>query len=462
MLPLFGKEGDVSQFRMSSIAVLLLAVTTVGAAAPPGDATPAVIESLEIAKVWSGHPVGFFLLTQADRQYVAFYDAERQMTVAARKTDAAEWQFVRLPSQVVWDSHNYITMTVDDEGFLHLAGNMHGVPLIYFRTDKPHDITTFRRIEKMVGREESRVTYPKFFRGPKRELIFTYRDGGSGRGNQIYNRYHPASRAWVRLLDTPLLDGEGEMSAYPDAMQQDKQGVFHFCWVWRDTPDCATNHDVCYARSRDLVHWEKSDGAALKLPITYATNEIVDPIRPGQGLINGNARLGFDDHDRPVVSYIKYDANGRTQAYNARVENGRWVSRQASNWDYRWEFSGGGSIGFEISIGAVERDAAGRLVQTYRHPKAGSGRWLLDPETLTPKSTLPAERRTPPAAGKPEIDLAGIHVRWAGDSGESPKDGIYYMLRWETLGPNRDRPREGPLPPASTLRLFKLKAPADG
>lgn len=350
-----------------------------------------------------------------------------------------------------------MVIAVDEAGLLHLSGNMHGNKLVYFRTDKPHDITTFRQIPAMVGRNEDRVTYPNFFRGPKGELIFTYRDGGSGNGNQIYNRYDAATQTWRRLLDKPLIDGQGDMNAYLDTIRQDKQGVFHLCWVWRDTPDCATNHDVCYARSGDLVHWEKSDGTPLSLPITYATNEFVERIPPGQGVINGNVRVGFDAEDRPVVSYIKYDAKGKTQAYNARIEDGRWQSRQVSDWDYRWEFSGGGSIAFEVRIGPVEVDSAGQLIQSFGHPKAGSGKWLLDPATLKPIRKLAGERRVPASAGRKESDFPGMQLRWASDAGDSGEKDVYYTMRWETLGPNRDRPREGPTPPPSTLRLLKVR-----
>ena len=37
---------------------------------------------LPISKVWAGHPVGFELLTVKGRQYVAYYDDQRQMTLA--------------------------------------------------------------------------------------------------------------------------------------------------------------------------------------------------------------------------------------------------------------------------------------------------------------------------------------------------------------------------------------------
>lgn len=57
------------------------------------------------------------------------------------------WQFKRLPSKLGWDRHNYIAITMDVEGYLHMSGNMHAVPLVYFRITKPFDIAlTFSNI----------------------------------------------------------------------------------------------------------------------------------------------------------------------------------------------------------------------------------------------------------------------------------------------------------------------------
>ena len=106
---------------------------------------PPVGEAIDVAPVWSGHPVNFSLLTAGKRQFVAFYDAQRQMTVAWRNVDGAQWQFVRLASTLRWDSHNYVTLAADDAGCLHLSGNMHCVPLVYFRTEIPYDPASFPR-----------------------------------------------------------------------------------------------------------------------------------------------------------------------------------------------------------------------------------------------------------------------------------------------------------------------------
>ena len=98
-----------------------------------------VEESLDVGRVVSDFRVGFSLLTDAatNSQYVAYYDDQRQMTVAMRSLDSKKWQYQTLPSKVGWDSHNYITMAVDSRGNLHVAGNMHVVPLVYFVTTTP-------------------------------------------------------------------------------------------------------------------------------------------------------------------------------------------------------------------------------------------------------------------------------------------------------------------------------------
>jgi hypothetical protein len=396
-------------------------------------------------------------MTHGDRQFAAFYDADRRMTVVARALGSTDWQRIHLPSQVAWDSHNYMTMAVDRAGIIHLAGNMHCVPLVYFRTTQPMDIDTFERVPEMVGRDEDRCTYPVFFRGPEGGLIFGYRQGKSGNGARFFNVYDEDARAWRRLLDQPLLSGQGKMNAYPIGPVRGPDGAFHLVWVWRDTPDCATNHDLSYACSRDFVYWEKSDGTPLMLPITIANGEIVDPVPPGGGMINSNVRLGFDAKKRPVISYHKHDASGNTQIYNARLEEDGWRIHQTSDWEYRWEFSGGGSIGTEMGFGAVAVESDGALSQSYRHAKFGGGVWRLDEATLRPVGTIHRKPSRPPELGKAESEFPGIQVRWCGDSGESTEPGVRYMLRWETLGPNRDRPREGPVPAPSILRLYRFR-----
>jgi hypothetical protein len=194
--------------------------------------------------VWSGHPVGFGLLTRPPHQYAAYYDAQRRMTVAQRRLDAKRWTFTRLPLVLGWDSHNYVTMAFDRAGHLHVSGNMHCAPLVYFRTTKAGDAGSLERVPAMTGERESRVTYPVFFRSREGQLLFRYRDGGSGNGDDLFQAYDEKSQHWTRLLDRPVLGGEGQRNAYATVPIPGPDQRFHMVWVWRETGDCATNHDL--------------------------------------------------------------------------------------------------------------------------------------------------------------------------------------------------------------------------
>lgn len=427
-----------------------------------------ILSTILISSVWSGHPVRFDLLTHGDRQFVAFYDAGRKMTVGQRTLDEDAFELVRLKGKwlanrdrlstdIAWDSHNSVTMTIDRDGHIHLCGNMHVDPLIYFRTSKPLDVRSFERIDRMVGENEDRATYPLFMRGPDGALVFRYRDGSSGNGVDYYNQYDEKTKTWRRLVDVPIHDGMDRMNAYARAPELGPDGRYHIVWMWRDTPDCATNHDISYASSADLVNWVAGDGSALPLPITVeAKPSIVDPVPAGGGLINMCQSLGFDSRNRPIVSYHKHDEDGNTQAYAARLEDGAWKVYRLSDWDYRWEFGGGGSIGAEIRLGGAKVEDDGGLSMTWWHKHKGSGVWKLDDDSLTVVGEYPKpEPELPSSMLDPTLDYPGMTVRttigrWSGEPG--PRR---YVLRWETLPPNRDRPRDE-IPPPSDLQLYTI------
>jgi hypothetical protein len=445
----------------SSTVVMVLAIVVAAALAAAARAETPTADVLDVAPVWAGHPVGFSLLTVKGRQLVGFYDADRRLTVAVRSLGEKDWVFVPLPKHTGWDSHNSIEMAVDRDGFVHLTADMHTSPLIYFRSrhplNEPFTTDSFEPLHRMTGDQESRVTYPRFLHDAAGDLVFMYRYGSSGNGDQILNRYDAKTRQWHRLLDQPLTCGrvgDATMNAYLHGPVRGPDGFFHLAWVWRDTPDCETCHDVCYARSRDLVQWERSDGAPLGLPITAATCEVIDPVPAGGGLLNGLLRIGFDAAGRPVLSYHKYDDAGRSQIFTARLEHGCWRIRQTSDWSERIEFSGRGSIGLEASVGSVTLADDGMLLLDHRTPTA-SGTWRLDPDTLAAVGLAAPRRRTPAPRGRVESPWPGMQVRWQNDSGDATP-GRKFMLRWETLAPNRDRPRAEPLPPPSMLRVIEV------
>lgn len=417
------------------------------------------VRSLFVDYVWSGAPVGFQLAVRGGKQYVAYYDSERRMTIACRDLNSNRWVYKRLDERVGWDSHNSVTFAFDSEGYIHLSGNMHCVPLKYWRTTKPGDITTLERIDRMVGRNEQRCTYPRFGSTPDGRLTFSYRDGGSGNGNEIVNVYDVTSKTWSRYSEKPLFDGQGQMNAYYCGPVRDSKGIYHVAWVWRDTPDCATNHDVSYARSATFRDgFTRSDGSPIDLPITIENGEIIDPVPIKSGLLN-NVSLSFDSQDRVMITYHKFDEKGFTQVYTARLEKGSWRIYRTTDWKDRWEFSGGGSIPQMISISSPQVWGEGKLYQVFTNKFLAPYVQVrfLDEKTLTqigkpvrlyaPEFELPSAKHTDDW----QTNIAG------GSLSEVVRSGRSWVLRWESAGPNRDAPRDK-VPPASKLHVVELVA----
>ncbi len=85
------------------------------------------MRKIPVAKGLASHPVngGHCLISDGEYQYIAFYDGDRQMTVGKRKLSETEWDLVKLPERVGWDTHNRILLFQDRKGHLHITGNMH-------------------------------------------------------------------------------------------------------------------------------------------------------------------------------------------------------------------------------------------------------------------------------------------------------------------------------------------------
>jgi len=426
-----------------------------------------VLQVIEIDRVWSGHPVGFALLTHEGRQYIAYYNADRKMVVGQRDLNDERFSTMVMPptyretsagtSTIVgWDSHNYLTMDIDCNGFIHLSGNMHVNPLTYFKSAGPGDIFSLRQEFEMVGRDEKRCTYPRFMKNREGELLFHYRDGSSGSGNEIYNIYSCETGRWSRLLDKPLTDGEGLMNAYQSQPTLMADNRYHVWWVWRDTPDCSTNHDLSYMKSPDLINWYNAFNEKVVLPATIDNKTlIVDPIPVEGGIINLAAKLCLDRNLNPVFAYHKYDSSGNIQFYVAQLIGGKWVSKQVTDWDYRWEFSGGGSIVFEVRLNSFIRRKDELYELNFYHIKYGTGTLLLNDKFenigIVKKPVSITDMM------KADGDFPGLTPVTSGDQGRSDEPGISYILKWETLPSNRDRARPEPWPEPATLYLYKLK-----
>ena len=288
------------------------------------------------------------IVTHNGFQYIAFYDENGYLTLGKRELGNTQWTFYL--SQYKGnckDAHNVISIMVDGEGFLHVAFNHHGSSLNYCRSLRPGSLLLGNK-EIMVGRDETEVTYPEFYRLTNGDLIFVYRSGGSGRGNLIMNRYEAKTKTWQRVQNV-LIDGENERNAYWQ-LYVDNVNTIHLSWVWRETPDVATNHDLCYARSRDGgVTWEKSDGEKYRLPITAENAEYVWHIPEDSELINQTGMCA-DKNGNPYIATYWRDRESTVPQYRLVWFDGEtWHMQQIFERKTPFTLKGGGTKRIPIS-----------------------------------------------------------------------------------------------------------------
>jgi len=398
------------------------------------------LQSLPVDEVWAGTGITYDSISVGPIVYVAYYDAERRFSVA--RVDTLTHSVVKKTLDSVfagWDAHNSVVLAYDHNGYLHVSGNMHAVPLVYARTTHINDFNSLTQTNQMVGSEESLVTYPDFFFLSNGDLLFSYRFGKSGNGAEFINRFNGGR--WSRLLSQPLFAPTSEpdpVNAYHTPYTLGPDGCYHVAWVWRKQGGAQKNFNVGYARSKDFIHWQDSQGRTLTLPITPANAEVVDAIPPQGGLFN-NTHLGFDAEGKPVISYLKYDNEGDSQLYHARPRQGGWQIKQATDWKYRWNFSGGGTLVSEISFSGV-RSEGNLLVEDVTHKQYGRIRFELDPVALSARSVPTHAAKVP--NGDKSVTPSGPYAVRSRDIRPMSEGSVHGQIRWQTLpSDNNDKPR---------------------
>ena len=324
------------------------------------------------------------LVSNDSIQFVAYYDMDGYVVLGKRKLDSDEWVTSRTSFQGnAADAHNVISIMLDGDGFLHVAWDHHNGRLRYAKSKAPAGLALGEE-QMMVGKDEVRVTYPEFFSLPSGDLLFFYRDGGSGGGNLIINKYETAKRNWTRL-HTNLIDGEGKRNAYWQAYV-DHKGNIHISWVWRESPDVASNHDMAYACSKDGgLTWRTTNDTVYSLPITADNAEYAALIPQQSELINQTAMTADEDGNPFIASYWRAADSEIPQYKIIYYLEGKWNVRSLDFRKSPFSLSGHGTKEIPISRPQLLLKGKGKEISIwllFRDIERGSKASLLKLEDL--------------------------------------------------------------------------------
>jgi hypothetical protein len=299
------------------------------------------------------------IMTYNGYQYVTYWNNAYHVCLARKKLPTGSWEVVEFTDYTVTaariaDNHYSISMGIcPNDGTIHLAFDHHGDNLHYRKSiadlaNKPAELlwsaASFGSVQDYLisGQQMTQVTYPRFAAKPDGDLLYEYRYGTSGAGDSYIYEYAANTGTWAQVgkyMDGLTLGNNG----YLNGIHYDANSRLHASWVWRETPDPLTNHDVCYMYSDDhgrtwMSHSGTQVGAVNTNPVKSNTSGItVWPLGQNRGLINQESQAVDSKGGIHILQSYLPDGepnstnfwNGRSKAYLRHIykdESGTWQS----------------------------------------------------------------------------------------------------------------------------------------
>ncbi|MBD5781612.1 glycoside hydrolase family 88 protein [Pelagicoccus sp. NFK12] len=302
------------------------------------------------------------LQSHAGWQYAAFWDDQRQVTVARRRLPGGSWHAVSLTgyqrtengdrgkvgpiARGFGDGHEKVALGISADGYLHLSFDHHGSTLRYRKSLHPvaRSPENYSWNDKLFGPVQDNlggpkiegVTYPSFANHGKNLSLYLRLNGGSGSADSCLFEYSNGKwflndPAQAKIIDKSWSRGNKTVNAYPHSLAT-HNGRRHLTWCWRDSPKADTTHDLCYAYSDDQGNtWKDNEGNTIGIRgnafITADTQSaVVWSIPSGTKFVNGGS-MTVDASGR--VHVLMKGEDGSPAYFQRNPTTGQW-SRQSS------------------------------------------------------------------------------------------------------------------------------------
>ncbi len=342
------------------------------------------------------------LITHDGYQYATWYHnspSDEDIYISRRSLAGTTWETfdtgfglengdgTASTSNKEWDSHNVIGLGISGDGRIHLSFDHHDHPLRYATTNAGVATSAGGTWNSSIfGAERdslnvssstvSRVTYPRFTNVGD-DIVFTYRERGSGNGDVRIADYDSQTGLWssTRFVnkggtgsgtyDDVNNNPSTRRNAYHNGFHTDSTGRLHTTWTWREgTQD--GNHDIMYAYSDDKgVTWRNNDDVIVgtnSSPITLNSSgiEVVDLDRR-QALLNQQGQIVDANGGVHALMFHRTPGHSLTNSPFSDKNNSEYFhyyrDPQNGNWDVK-AFPAGTKVGSRPRISA---DSNGHL-----------------------------------------------------------------------------------------------------
>jgi len=272
----------------------------------------------------------------SDTQCVAYYMADDHIVLASHEIGSNIWTRIRgSTGPGASDNHNFISIGIDGEGFVHVFWHMHAIPMRWRIGTAPgiFQVATPSTPPISAGSTvETSVTYPYVLGLPDGDLLLLFRDGGSGNGDEIIYRWNLATHTWTNVLgaNAALMFGGVDRCAYLNRPILTSDERLHISWCWREDATVKTNHDWFYIYADPpYVDWFNVEDEAMTLPIDLAesANCLARSIPQNTGLMNVQG-MTIDDDDRPILAGFSDPGSGISQYFVTNWDGAAWQTRQ--------------------------------------------------------------------------------------------------------------------------------------
>jgi hypothetical protein len=251
------------------------------------------------------------------------------------------------------DNHTVYIIAVDRAGYIHVCGGMHSSKIVYWRSDRPEDISYFTRImpddrlppETQPCPIAGSISFPHFFSDRHGHLFWTCVQGcgplcaydetkklwtalgnplgtiGKSKHRTDEISFYYTDKASHSTTNTTVVKGGLSQKVFSMAWDSHNRMHMVFGLLNRHTyiGDRGSAHTILYAYSDDGGKTVfKSNGERIQLPILPDAGSHQGEVIISEG--DAEAKIAVDKAGRPMIW-----CHSQTGQHCFRLESGRWV-----------------------------------------------------------------------------------------------------------------------------------------